>query len=78
MSGDSGGRDLPGLMRSGNAAKSDAERVIHSTAVPPVTRRPRNHNLSNSKCNPSRTAPAAAPLNLPVHSTSSALSTVRI
>ena len=36
------------------------------------------HSLSNSICNPSRTAPAAAPLSLPVNSTSSALSTVRI
>src|ERR1017187_5357073 len=41
-------------------------------------RKRRRHSLSNSKCNPSRTAPAAAPLNLPVHSTSSALPTVRI
>src|ERR1017187_1955495 len=54
----------------------------HSSHYPlpviPSARWPRSHSLSNSKCNPSRTAPAAEPLNLPVHSTSSALSTVRI
>src|ERR1035441_10381219 len=43
-----------------------------------VVAEPCGQSLSNSKCNPSRTALTAGPLNLPVHSTSSDLSIVRI
>src|ERR1017187_10959715 len=59
----------PGKRRSRNP---------HGWSVVSSARKRRGHSLSNSKCNPSRTAPAAPPPNLPVDSTSSSLSTVGI
>jgi hypothetical protein len=67
-----------GVYRNHFHKKPPALEVPRRTGTAEWRRRLRpRHGQSNSRCDPSRTAPAAAPLSLPVHSTCSALWTVR-